>query len=135
MRENAIFVFLNLFLFFIVVLGAHCDIYKYIIVELTPPSFSFTSLPLIHGIVSAGLIFPFTHTVICTIFILLHPLPTSSPFSLVPMPQEGPVLPSCSPFLCKTKCSTGSFLVTFPCIYIYYYISIFLLSTLVSFLW
>jgi hypothetical protein len=45
----------------IAVLGAHCELQKflqYIIVEFTPPSFSFILNP---GIISTGLIFPFSY--------------------------------------------------------------------------
>jgi hypothetical protein len=83
-----------------------------------------------------------------------HPLSLYLPLPLVPTPQTGVVLPSCSPFLFKNEDSyTGSFFVTFPYIYIHVYIcmyvyvhicvyynpnwlipSIFLLSTLVPFL-
>jgi hypothetical protein len=84
------------------VLGVHCDIYKipYNISWLNslPLSFFFISPPPIPGVVSTGLIFPFTyrstqylhhmHPPTPFLHILLPPIGTN--------PQAGPVLPSSS---------------------------------------
>jgi hypothetical protein len=66
---------------------------EYIIVEFTPPSFSFISpTPFLEWFQQISLFH--LHTCIhniCTIFTLLHPFFISSPFPLVPNPQTEPV--------------------------------------------
>jgi hypothetical protein len=61
--------------------------------NLSPPSF-FIPPPPISGIVSTGLIFPFSY--MCSQYLhQIHP-PTPLPPSTGTNPQTGPVLPSCS---------------------------------------
>jgi hypothetical protein len=79
------------------------------------------------GIVSTGVIFPLTFMCI-QYFHHIHPpttFPHILPLLLVPTPQTGPVLPSCSLILWKKKIDSfvydscpGSFLVKFSCIYV-----------------
>jgi hypothetical protein len=124
---------------------------KYIIVELTPPSFSFIPPPPIPGRVSAGIIYPFTNT--CTQY-LHHILPpTTFPHIFLPStaahppPRQDPFCPTVLWFCKRKKWYLCLFKITIQGVslwhfhvYMYYNLnwfisSIFLLSTLVPFLW
>jgi hypothetical protein len=113
------------------VLGVHCDIYKipYNISWLNslPLSFFFISPPPIPGVVSTGLIFPFTY--MSTQYLQhIHPH-TPFPYILSPPTgtklQTGLVLPSVLNFCKKNDicvclgCYTRCFTVTFH-VYMYY---------------
>jgi hypothetical protein len=87
-----------------------CDIYKS---SYNGSSITLFYSPLIPGIVSTRVIFHF-YTCVYNISILLHSFlcpPPSHRYT----PQTGPVLPSSFLFLKK---DTGSFTVTFLCIYV-----------------
>jgi hypothetical protein len=120
-----LFIFLfSIFFFYCCTGGILWHLHKFlwhIIVEFTPPSFSFIPRLPIPGIVSTGLIFPFSYI---TIFVPYSPFYTLSwhpPCSH--WYQPGPALSSCSSFVGGKKrhsCLsnyTESFLVPFPCMY------------------
>jgi hypothetical protein len=81
----------------LLIVGVQCGIYKssYNISNISylhslPPPFFFIFPPLLHGIVSAGLTFPFTHKCIQCFHHIHFPMPI--PHHL--LPPTGPTLPS-----------------------------------------
>jgi hypothetical protein len=98
---------------------------KCIILEFTPSTILLYPLLLLFLEQFPEVSFFHLHTCvhsICTIFTLLHPIPTSSPFPLVdPSPQAGSsstLLVKNMTFLFVWYSYIWSFLVTFPCIYV-----------------
>jgi hypothetical protein len=97
----------------------------YIILEFTPSIILiYTPFPILE-IVSTGIIFPLHSCVhsIRTIFTLLHPFPSFSPFHCTNQLRQDVFHPLVFHF-CKRKkmiffvVYTVSFLMTFPCIYV-----------------